>query len=83
MHLSMSSPKWGEAATHGILTVAYIPRVGILIGHNEILYYVNSRRHVDSEILGDTRSLTASRCHINASHMRHVDSESTCLLEFT
>ena len=36
MHLSMSNPREGGGgrATHGNLTVAYIPRVGILIGHH-------------------------------------------------
>ena len=39
MHLSMSSPRkggggGGGATTHGNLTVACIPRVGILIGHH-------------------------------------------------
>ena len=34
MHLSMSSPGGGGLATHGNLTVAYIPRVGILTGHH-------------------------------------------------
>ena len=36
-HLSMSSPRGGGGGgrkTHGNLTVAYIPRVGILIGHH-------------------------------------------------
>ena len=36
MHLSLSSPRGGGVgrATHGNLTVACIPRVGILIGHH-------------------------------------------------
>ena len=33
MHLSMSSPRAGKGSTHGNLTVTYIPRVGIFIGH--------------------------------------------------
>ena len=36
MHLSVSSPRGGGGgrATHGNLTVTYIPRVGILIRHH-------------------------------------------------
>ena len=35
MHLSVSSPGVGGGrSTHGNLTVTYIPRVGILIGHH-------------------------------------------------
>ena len=35
MHLSMSSPSGGGGGgNHGDLTVAYIPRVGFLIGHH-------------------------------------------------
>ena len=54
MHLSVSSPMflgWGGGggrATHGNLTVAYIPRVGILIGHHAFdLSILCSRREVN------------------------------------
>ena len=50
MHLSMSSPKGGGdgRATHGNLTVAYIPRVRILIGHHVFdLSVLQSRREVN------------------------------------
>ena len=51
MHLSVSSPRGGGGggrATHGNLTVAYIPRVGILIGHHAFdLSILYSRREVN------------------------------------
>ena len=49
MHLSMSSPRGGGGrATHGNLTVACIPRVGILIGHHAFdLSILYSRREVN------------------------------------
>ena len=48
MHLSMSNPRGGGWATHGNLTVAYIPRVGILIGHHAFdLSILYSRREVN------------------------------------
>ena len=51
MHLSMSNPREGRGggwATHGNLTVAYIPRVGILIGHHAFdLSILYSRREVN------------------------------------
>ena len=51
MHLSVSSPRGGGGgvrATHGNLTVAYIPRVGILIGHHAFdLSILCSRREVN------------------------------------
>ena len=34
MHLSVSSPRRGGGGAVGNLTVTYIPRVGILIGHH-------------------------------------------------
>ena len=49
MHLSVSSPRGGGGReTHGNLTVAYIPRVGILIGHHAFdLSILCSRREVN------------------------------------
>ena len=52
MHLSMSSPRGGGGgggqANHGNLTVGYIPRVGILIGHHAFdLSILYSRREVN------------------------------------
>ena len=49
MHQSMSNPRGGgDWATHGNLTVAYIPRVGILIGHHAFdLSILYSRREVN------------------------------------
>ena len=50
-HLSMSNPREGRgggSANHGNLTVAYIPRVGILIGHHAFdLSILCSRREVN------------------------------------
>ena len=50
MHLSVSSPRGGGGcwATHGNMTVTYIPGVGILIGHHAFdLLISNSRREVN------------------------------------
>ena len=49
MYLSMSSPRGGGGrATHGNLTVACIPRVGILIGYHAFdLSILYSRREVN------------------------------------
>ena len=48
MHLSVSSPRGGGGTTHGNLTVAYIPRVGILIGHHAFdLSILCSRREIN------------------------------------
>ena len=51
MHLSTSSPRGGGGggrATHGNLTVTYIPRVGILIGHHAFdLSILYSKREVN------------------------------------
>ena len=53
MQLSVSSPRGGGGegrTTHGNLTVAYIPRVGILIGHHafdlSILYSRREENHL-------------------------------------
>ena len=50
MHLSMSSPRGvgGGVGKPTGMTVAYIPRVGILIGHNAFdLSILYSRREVN------------------------------------
>ena len=50
MHLSMWSPRGGGQATHGNLTVMYIPRVGILIGHHAFDLSISNRRREVSHL---------------------------------
>ena len=49
MHLSMLSLREGERATHGILTVRFVPRVGILIRNFDMASIFNSGEVEDSD----------------------------------